>query len=338
MLENHSKAGNYNVLKKGYMVSVCMIAYNQEEYIQESIEGILKQKCNFDYELVIGEDCSTDKTRQICQEYASKHSNINLLFSETNLGMTPNFIRTLQACTSRYIALCEGDDYWTDPYKLQKQVAFLEENDDFSICFHNLTINYDDGREAHLSNSPDQKDVTTIEDLAHGNYIYTASCVFRNGLIKKFPDWYNSSPVGDYVLHMLNAQYGKIKFIPDVMGIYRVYKAGIWENTDYIIRIEKWVELLELMKNYFNQEVSDILIKIQSNYYSDLIKYYHNNAEKCKYYSKLLIDSNALSIIELNRKIEKLRNKNEAVLNSKTYKVGAFILKPYSFLKRILNL
>lgn len=103
------------------MVSICMITYNHEPFIREAIEGVLMQQSTFPYELVIGEDYSTDRTRDICIEYQQKHPDkIRLLLNEKNLGVMPNFIQTLNACSSKYIALCEGEDYWTDPLKPQE--------------------------------------------------------------------------------------------------------------------------------------------------------------------------------------------------------------------------
>jgi len=123
------------------MVSVCMITYNHEKYIAQAIDGVLMQQTSFPFELIIGEDCSTDNTRKICEEYKAKYPDkIQLLLPDSNLGMKQNFISTLQACTSKYIAVCEGDDYWTDPCKLQKQVDFLEANEGYSVTFHRNTI------------------------------------------------------------------------------------------------------------------------------------------------------------------------------------------------------
>jgi glycosyltransferase involved in cell wall biosynthesis len=322
-------------------VSIWCPSYNHEKYIAQAIEGFLMQKVNFPIEIIIHDDASTDKTAQVIKEYEVKYPYLLkcIYQSENQLSKDGGYLTKtcLQIASGKYIALCEGDDYWTDPHKLQKQVDFLEKNEGFAICFHNMKIIYDDSRETHYSNPPDQRELTTLEDLACGNYIYTASCVFRNGLIKEFPTWYKDAPVGDYVLHMLNAQYGKIKYFDEVMGVYRVHKDGIWENNNFIFRIEKWIELLELMKNHFTTEVNDILIQTQSNHYSNLIKHYQNNSEKCKYYSKLKIDSNPYLIVELNKQIEDLLEKNAILLNSNTYKAGAFLLKPYSILKRLLN-
>lgn len=119
------------------LVSVCMITYNQEDYISEAIEGVLMQKTTFPVQLVIGEDFSTDATRSICAEYQKKYpDSIRLLNNASNLGMIGNLKETILSCTGNYIAFCEGDDYWTDPYKLQKQVDFLEANSEFAFCCH----------------------------------------------------------------------------------------------------------------------------------------------------------------------------------------------------------
>lgn len=240
------------------LVSVCMITYNHGNYIREAIEGVLKQKTDFAIELVIGEDFSTDNTRIICQEYTAKHPDIiRLLSSVKNLGMMPNFIRTTEACTGKYIALCDGDDYWTDSYKLKKQVDFLETNEDFAICHHNMQVVYDNEiREPHLSNNSQQKEVSTIEDLARMYFIYTASSIFRNGLIKKWPDFIYQSSLGDYLLYMLIAQYGKIRYFPDVMGVYRVHENGIWSKLPENIKSENQLNLLSELMNYFKTNES----------------------------------------------------------------------------------
>ncbi|MDR0604779.1 MAG: glycosyltransferase [Bacteroidales bacterium] len=123
------------------MLSVCLITYNHEAYIREAIDSVLMQKTNFPIEIVIGEDCSTDNTRNLCIEYKEKFPDIiKLLLPEKNVGARQNFINTINMCKGKYIALCEGDDYWTDPLKLQKQVDFMEANEEYSITCHRYTI------------------------------------------------------------------------------------------------------------------------------------------------------------------------------------------------------
>jgi len=123
------------------LVSVCMITYNHENFIKDAIEGILMQKTSFPIELIIGEDCSTDNTRKIVKDYEEKYPEIIFAqYSEKNLGMINNFLNVLQAARGKYIALCEGDDYWTDPLKLQKQVDFLEANPEYVICANRTKV------------------------------------------------------------------------------------------------------------------------------------------------------------------------------------------------------
>ena len=121
------------------LLSVMTITYNHEPYIAQAIESFLVQKTTFDVEIVIGEDRSTDNTLQICLDYKAKYpGKVRVLSRDTNIGMMANMIDTFSQCKGKYVAVCEGDDYWTDPYKLQKQVDFLEKNEEYAICCHNV--------------------------------------------------------------------------------------------------------------------------------------------------------------------------------------------------------
>ena len=119
------------------LLSIVTITYNHEPFIAKTIEGVLMQQVNFPIELIIAEDCSTDGTRAICQQYAEQYPElIRLITSESNVGAIANERRAMLAARGKYIAFCEGDDYWTDPLKLQKQVDFLESHPDYSVTFH----------------------------------------------------------------------------------------------------------------------------------------------------------------------------------------------------------
>ncbi len=123
------------------MVSVFMITYNHEKFIAEALDSILMQKTDFDFDIVIGEDCSTDATRRIVLEYSRKYPDkIKLLLHNANIGFISNLMYVLEACTGKYVAMCEGDDYWTDPFKLQKQVDFLEANKEYILATHGYRI------------------------------------------------------------------------------------------------------------------------------------------------------------------------------------------------------
>jgi glycosyltransferase involved in cell wall biosynthesis len=207
------------------LLSVCMITYNHEAYIHESIEGVLMQKCNFDYELVIGEDFSNDLTRIICEEYATQYPQINLLPSERNIGIMPNFIRTLQACTGKYIALCEGDDYWTDPFKLQKQVDFMEANPKFSAVGHQTKIIYenDPGKTELFSGYSEHS--LSKKEIVQSNVFHTNAIVFRKDALMKY-DLNNAKHLYDHPLFILIAQSGNFYILPDIMSVYRKHDNG----------------------------------------------------------------------------------------------------------------
>ncbi|MFN8256697.1 MAG: glycosyltransferase [Bacteroidales bacterium] len=232
------------------MVSVCMITYNHEKYIAQAIEGVVMQNTNFDFELVIGEDCSLDATRKICLDFKEKYpEKIRLLLNEKNLGMMPNFIQTLNVCNGKYIALCEGDDYWTDPKKLQKQVDLLENNSDFVMSFHNTKVEYDNGQKTELSNNYKKDTILTIVDLIKEWNIMTASLVFKNVLPKKYPDWFYQLKNGDYGLELLLGDKGQIYYHNIVMAAYRKHVGGI-SNLYWGINLR--LELIKLLNN-FNQ-------------------------------------------------------------------------------------
>ena len=228
-------------------------------FIVEAIESVLMQKTSFNYELVIGEDCSTDKTREICENYARDYPKIiRLLTSSDNLGMNKNFIRTLESLKGKYVALLEGDDYWTDPLKLQKQVDFLEGNNDYSICFHKAQVLDSVSGTYKKQFTPKVNSKTTIFDLARCNYIHTPTVVYRKNF-QKLPPNFSQLTLGDYPLHMLNAQYGNIKCINREMAVYRVHSGGVWSNRSSLNRIKGMLSVQEQIIDWFDEDVREIL-------------------------------------------------------------------------------
>jgi len=251
------------------LVSVCMITYNHEKYIKDAIEGVLMQKTNFPIELIIGEDCSNDYTRNIVKEYETNYPEIIYAqYPSTNRGMIINFFTVLQSAKGKYIALCEGDDYWTDPYKLQKQVDFLEHNPEYSMCAHNAIVDFeDDESRTHFFNTANQKSIITTEDLIEKWSFATASMLFLASLKPNMPNDISSRIYnGDLFLALMVSLHGPIKYIPHVMSVYRrskyatmnksFRKPGKDYNRNYII--DKRIELLNIFDsltkgNYTNQ-------------------------------------------------------------------------------------
>lgn len=231
------------------IVSIFLITYNQEKFIGQTIQSILEQQIHFSYQLVIGEDCSTDNTRRICEKYASKYpEKIKLLPSERNLGLIQNFIRTYKDCDGKYVAICDGDDYWTDPLKLQKQVDFLENNPDYGIVFTSFNFLFTDGRIIEKDYSI-QNSTTTFKDLIFGNYISSVTAVFRNkSAADDFPEWLGSCPYGDWPLYLWTTRDGaKIKYLDEVTAVYR-REIGVSEKMKLVpSSISK--ENLSILKN-----------------------------------------------------------------------------------------
>ena len=235
-------------------VSVCIITYNQEDFIRECLDGAIKQTVDFNYEIVIGEDCSTDRTLQICKEYASAYPNLIKIFERPkNLGMTGNWIESIQNCNGKYIALCEGDDFWTDPLKLQKQVDFLESNPDYVMCFHAIDILKTDGSiiQDNITSVPDNYEhITTLARV--GNYIHTPSVVFRN-IIKQFPVEFKISPICDYLLYIMLAEQGKLKYLEQKMAIYRE-GVGVLSQRSLLKTFESSNKLYSCVISYLKDE------------------------------------------------------------------------------------
>ena len=208
--------------------SVLIVTYNHESYIAEALESALMQQTNFAYEIVIGEDCSTDRTRSIVCDYQKRYPDrIRTLLHEKNLGMMANFMATYRECRGEYIAMLDGDDFWTSPVKLATQVEFLDTHPEFAISFHNASVISEiDARTGTLLCPPEQKEVSTLEDLLYGNFIPTLTAVFRNRLFARFPEWFSGLLYGDWPLHLLNARSGNIGYLNSVMATYRIHGGG----------------------------------------------------------------------------------------------------------------
>ncbi len=207
-------------------VSVLIITYNQEKYISQAIESALAQKTNFEYEILIGEDCSTDGTREKIEIFFDKFPKIiKPFFRPANIGMINNFVDLYNNARGEYIALLEGDDYWTSSAKLQKQVDFLDAHKEFSVCIHDSLDIWEDGQNTLHNNIAEDK-VFTLQDLTRTNFISTATTIFRGGYI--LPDWFFTVKASDWALHFINAMRGDIYYMNDCMSVYRKHNNGFW--------------------------------------------------------------------------------------------------------------
>jgi glycosyltransferase involved in cell wall biosynthesis len=261
------------------VLTIACIAYNHEKYIARCIEGFLVQETDFPFEIIIHDDASTDNTQNIIREYKEKYPNIikPILQTENHWigkGISATVTVVWPSCRGKYIAWCEGDDYWTDPFKLQKQVTFLEQNPDYSICFHRVYELIDDSQLIKsLLNQEEEEKTFTIEYLAGYNFIHTPSVVFRNNFSETLPNWLSKSPVGDYPLHLLNARKGLIKYYPECMAVYRKHSASTWSSLSAQKTFEKWHLLLNLLlKEEFPNKVKEILMEHRRAVDTDYLK------------------------------------------------------------------
>ena len=211
-------------------VSIVCVTYNQESYIRETIDSFLMQETDAKYQIVISDDRSTDSTRDIILEYALKYPDIfKVNLQDSNVGVARNFKDALMLADGEYVALCEGDDFWTDNKKLQRQVDFLDTHKDYSLCFHPVRVFFENGEEKD-SVHPSRTDAKafTLQNLLKENFIQTNSVMYRRRDYSKIPT--NILPI-DWYLHLYHAEIGSIGFINKVMSAYRRHPNGIWWNA-----------------------------------------------------------------------------------------------------------
>lgn len=227
--------------------SVLITTYNQEDLIGRAIEGALEQVTDFDYEIVIGEDCSTDRTRSVICGYRDRYPDrIRPLFRDRNLGLMKNFPQSFLQCRGKYVACLDGDDYWTFPGKLQRQVDFFEAHPDYSICFHNAMMVWEDGSQGPtLHSPPGRKPTYSLGELLPHDFISTSAAVVRRDAIEEFPSWYETMPVPDWPFFVLHAMRGKIGYLDEDWAVYRQHARGVYcrmadeKRMEQNIRVEQ---------------------------------------------------------------------------------------------------
>ncbi len=237
------------------MVSVVCVAFNQEKYIGQAIESFLMQKHDFDIEIIIHDDASTDTTQAVIKSYVDKYPNlIKTIFQKENIyskGDKP-WKHCLQKAKGKYIALCDGDDYWCDPLKLQKQVAFLEANPEYVITSHNAKLINEKGDLVKAKQLKLTKNRSySGQELKNGAFLLTLTVMFKN-VINEFPKEFFLVSNGDTFLIALLGNHGKGYFTTDVKDdVYRVHSRGVWSMIDECEKFKKKFQTFFLMHQYF---------------------------------------------------------------------------------------
>ena len=248
-------------LKRG--ISVCMITYNHEQYIAQAIEGVLMQKTNFPVEFIIANDASTDDTEAIILNRINnlpQNIQVRYLFHDANIGMMKNFLFALKNCTSKYVAICEGDDFWTDENKLQRQFDLLENDALAAGIFHLTKLIKDDGTE--LITGKDTNDLLSTKDIfSKYSLFHTSSFVFRNEI--DFPEQFWKSVSWDMAFFSLVSTIGYIKKIPECMSVYRKHNQSITSGAAVIQNFRKErIQLMRLLDKYHGFKYHNIIKEI----------------------------------------------------------------------------
>ena len=263
------------------VISVCVQTFNHKRYISKCIEGILSQETKFLFEIIIGEDESSDGTREICMDYAKQYPDRIRLFKRKRenvqyINGKPsgryNLQQNLKECNGKYIALCEGDDYWTDSNKLQKQFDLLETNLDAVLCGSNALVTYEGETESHLFNvfpRPSIKEITylsTEDFITEEIPLHTSTIIFRNHILK-WPSYHTQCNSGDLVLMTTLSLSGKVVVLPDVTAVYHRNAKSITNAMAGVADSWSYIALFKGVDNQTNGAYQNKIRHLLSKYY-----------------------------------------------------------------------
>jgi len=299
---------------KSPKVSIVCISYNHQDFISEAIDSFLAQKTDFDVEIIVADDASSDRTAQIIRSYGDNHSNIRAILRKENIGVQDNLLDAMSLANGTYIALCEGDDFWTDRNKLQQQVDFMDTHKDFSVCFHRVEVFFEkDVTNNYLSPSKvdiNKNQTVDILQLLSNNVIPTNSVLYRNAY--EYKKLNNKVMPLDWYLHAYHATKGKIYFIDKVMGKNRRHENGVWwavqqdPNVVWTKYSNGWIELFSEFLNLFgsnDQYFRTIKINLLDFFEAQLRFYKINEFSEL---SKKIIKKNSLKNVFIEWSIDRL--------------------------------
>jgi glycosyltransferase involved in cell wall biosynthesis len=230
-------------------VSVLVQTFNHERYIAEALDSVLEQRGVGPFEVLVGDDCSTDGTRSVIDAYARRHPGVvQPFYPRENMGGEGKilFAELVARSRGRYIAWLDGDDYWTCPDKLRIQTRYLDLHPRCSMCFHNAVRRTDGGEVPDvLYNPPDRPRRVAYGDLFGDNPVAACAPVFRREVIDPLPPWYFRLPWGDLPLYLVAAQRGEVHYLPEVMGVYRIHSHGMYSGVSRLRQHELDIEFFD---------------------------------------------------------------------------------------------
>lgn len=269
-----------NKESKPLMVSIKCMAYNHEKFIRETLEGFVMQKTNFRFEAIVHDDASTDGTAEIIREYAEKYPDIIKPIYETENQYSKkdgSLSRIMhEACKGKYIAFCEGDDYWIDPYKLQKQVDILEKNNSIALVYSKVNV-YDELKKQFIYEFGIKTNFYQLLEI--GNSIPTLSvCIRRNiydDYLRDIRPELKSWKMGDYPIWLYASKNNKIEFLDEILGVYRILPNSASHSLEIkknLLFIESYRDIRLYIYDYFEIHSSSILKHINIQFISDVYR------------------------------------------------------------------
>ena len=225
------------------VVSVLMMTYNHAPYLEQAVESVLAQQCRFEFEILIGEDHSTDGTRALCEDLQARYpAHIRLIVAEQNVGITANFLRLVARARGTYAAMLEGDDYWTAPDKLQQQVELMERHPDYAWCA---------GRTANRMFWAEKKPAYSLEDILRRYIFHTSAALFRRALLERYPRFPEVVCLDNLLFGYLSS-LGPCGFIDKEVSYYRRHAGGVWTGAAVARRLEMTWACIDALDDYFS--------------------------------------------------------------------------------------
>jgi len=271
MNKTHQRAAEEPVL------TVVVLVFNQERFVKRCIDGVLMQKTSFLFDVIVHDDASTDGTSQIIREIQGSDHRVKVIRQEENIYSRGICLTNLivSIATSRYVALVEGDDFWTDPCKLQKQVDLLESEPGMALCIHPVEYVDADGVSLGRCWPPHGRDRMSIEDFVYGNSACTASIVYRREFLPEYPGALRGLKLGDWPLCLILSSRGTVGVVQATMASYRVHSGGVWSTKPLsytaVETARMWIrlasvfpELREVCERGLCRQVSDLAQRIET--------------------------------------------------------------------------
>lgn len=289
------------------LVSIFCITYNHVNFIRDAIEGFLMQETTFPVEIFVHDDASTDGTADIVREYSEKYHKLFWTLMQTENQYSKNrgvFFNLLQKQRGEFIAICEGDDYWTSSRKIQKQFEQMQKNPTASFCFHNTHIIDNLGNLSGEIRPYNGSFLHSISELFLNNFIHTSSILFRRSKFLGIPESLKNSPMGDWPLCILLAENGPFLYLDEIMSRYRLHSGSSWSSKTQAERSEQTCRFFELLLEYFkdNQQIMEYVL----NGY----QIHCNNSTK-EFYSLIL---------KMESQIKNLKSELKSLKNSKIWR------------------